>query len=268
MAKFKPWLKMWVDWLDDLKMLDLSLAEQGVWWRLCTLAQKCATDGALVKDNGAALSLNEIASTLRIKTKPDRKVLDSMIRKMTNQGSLHWNSNSLVITHFAERQAKTPSEAPEAVRERVRRYRERQAKVTKSPSSPLTTPTIIEKDIETEAEVESNALRNDRYPVTSKAILAEISQLYEKNFGILTPILADKITLFSKNYQGPLSWIRDAFEEACSQSVRKWAYVEKILETWQAEGRKPHGKGKKPRQERAKPITYISGSGKDHGRKN
>ncbi|GAH63343.1 unnamed protein product, partial [marine sediment metagenome] len=58
MAKWKPWLKMWVEWIDDPKMLSLSLAQQGAWWRLLALAQKCMADGLLVKGNGAPLSLD------------------------------------------------------------------------------------------------------------------------------------------------------------------------------------------------------------------
>lgn len=136
MAKFQPWLKMWVEWVDDPKMLSLSLAEQGAWWRLCTLAKKCTADGFLVKGRGAPLSLDEVADAIRIKTKADRRVFDSMVEKMTDQGSLHWRSNALVVTHFAERQAKTTSETPEAVRDRVRRYRERQA-LTENPLQEL-----------------------------------------------------------------------------------------------------------------------------------
>ncbi|GAH82908.1 unnamed protein product, partial [marine sediment metagenome] len=69
---------------------------------------------------------------MRIKTKADQKVIKSMIEKMTDYGSLHWNSGTLVITHFAERQAKTTSETPEAVRDRVRLHRERKG-VTENP---------------------------------------------------------------------------------------------------------------------------------------
>ncbi|MBA7547948.1 hypothetical protein ES705_40389 [subsurface metagenome] len=86
MAKFQPWLKMWVEWVDDPKMLSLSLAEQGAWWRLCTLTKKCAADGFLAKGNGAPLSLDEIASALRITAKADRKVFDSMVEKMIALG--------------------------------------------------------------------------------------------------------------------------------------------------------------------------------------
>jgi len=126
LAKPKPWLKMWVEWIDDLKMINLSLAEQGAWWRLLTLAQKCAADGYLIMRNESPLSLDEIANNLRIRAKADRKVFNSMIEKMIDLNSLHWDSGALVVTHFAERQAKTSSETPEAVRDRVRLWRERQ----------------------------------------------------------------------------------------------------------------------------------------------
>ncbi|GAJ11716.1 unnamed protein product, partial [marine sediment metagenome] len=137
------------------------------------------------------------------------------------------------------------SETAEAVRERVRRHRERQA-VTEKPLLPPNPPTTTkEGDIEVEVEVEGNGKKL----VTAEAVLAEICKLYEKNFGILTPILSEKFKDFAENYRGQLGWIHDAFEEACSQNVRKWSYVEKILETCQAEGRKPHGKRKQQRTE-------------------
>jgi len=252
MAKFQPWLKMWVEWIDDLKMLDLTLAEQGAWWRLVTLAKKCAADGALVKDNGTPLSLDEIAGTLRIKTKADRKVFDAMIQKMTDQGSLHWNDNALVVTHFAERQAKTSSQASEAVRDRVRRFRERQKKpVTENPLHPSPTEASKERestkekdtiDIEAEVEVEGNALQQPLHSVTPEAILAKIATLHEENFGIITPILSEKFKDFVENYRGPIDWIKEAFAEAVTNNVRRWVYVEKILDRWQQEGREKHGR--------------------------
>lgn len=110
MAKFQPWLKMWVEWIDDTKMLSLSLAEQGAWWRLVTLAKKCAAGGLLVKGRGTPLSLDQIADAIRIKTKADRRVFNSMVEKMIELGSLNWNLATLIVTHFAERQAKVASE--------------------------------------------------------------------------------------------------------------------------------------------------------------
>jgi len=255
MPKFQPWLKMWVEWVDDPKMLSLSLAEQGAWWRLCTLAKKCAGDGFLVKGRGTPLSLDEVADAIRIKTKADRRVFDSMVEKMTDQGSLHWSSNALVITHFAERQAKTTSETPEAVRERVRRYRERQA-VTENPlqeplpSSPLEPP--ITKDIDTEAEAEVTSLHSvtcHGNSVTFEPAIAEISKLHEQYFGIITPVLSEEFKDFVKNYRGPVEWIKEAFAEAVKYKNRRWQYVEAILYSWQEKGG-PHADRREPGGER------------------
>jgi len=370
MARPKPWLKMWIEWIHDPKMLGLTLAETGVWWKLITLAQQCAAEGQLVKGNGSPLSLPEIANSLHISTPKDMKTLQSMIQKMEAANSLSWNNKTLTIIHFAERQEQVASATKEAVRERVRRHRERQS-VTPNPLPELgeeireallhlptyssyiteheavkdtlqqlglkkgyisraevtipsgrvdliwaneygeniaafeidarfpkwksivklralscpqsfvilragttpfgqegnitliglgrprlkelkndgqehipTPPTVKER--EAEVEVEGNAVTS----VTAEAILAEIANLHEENFGIITPILAEKFKDFVENYRGPIDWIKEAFAEALTNNVRKWAYVEKILDTWQSEGRKTHGERKQRKDTR------------------
>ena len=240
MAKFKPWLKLWVEWIHDPKMFSLTWAEKGMWCGVLTLAQQCAADGQLVKGDGTPLTIPEMANSLHITSPKDRKILEGMISKMAGAGSLHWNSKLLVVTHFAERQAKISSETSEAIRDRVRRHRESK-NVTANPLHPLTTPTTV-KEGEAEVEVECNGKK----PVTPEAILAEIVKKYEENIGIITPILSEKFKDFAENYRGPVEWIHDAFEEAVTNNVRKWAYVEAILDRWQQEGREKHGRGISP----------------------
>ena len=261
MARPKPWLKMWVEWVDDPKMLRLSLAEQGAWWRLLTLAQTCMADGYLVKGNGAPLSLGEITTTLRITTNPDRKVFESMIETMTDQGSLHRDSNALVVTHFAERQALAASETPEARRDRVRRHREKHL-VTENPlqekeqvsAPPLTTPPYIEGEGEGEGEGECNGeklVTRNGNSVTFEPALAKIATLYESLFGILTQKTAERLKDFVENYHGPVEWIDLAFAEAVKYKNRRWPYVEAILYTWQEKGG-PHADSKDRKDERKK----------------
>lgn len=259
MPRIKPWLKMWTEWLHDPKMLALTLAEQGAWWRVVTFAQECNADGQLTKGGGGEpLTLDAIATCVHISTAKDRRVFDSMLAKMHAQGSLHWNSKTLTITRFAERQERTPSSTKEAVRERVRHHREQKA-VTENPLQPLTITeqpgkresskekSLLEK--EAEAEVESNAeklVTCNRETVSAEASLAEIAKLYEENFGILTPVLSEKFKDFVENYRGPFEWLKEAFAEAVTHNVRKWAYVEAILDRWQQEGRQTHDGRKKP----------------------
>lgn len=121
-----PWAKMWLEALDDPKLTRLTLAERGAWWGVLQLAGKCDAGGKLLS-GGQGLDMDEIADALHIKTSDDRQALESMIAKMEKRSSLKWNeNNTLTVLHWEERQRIPPSARPEAVAERVRRFRERQ----------------------------------------------------------------------------------------------------------------------------------------------
>ncbi len=119
-----PWIKMWLESLDDPKLTRLSLAERGAWWGLLELAGKSGGDGKIVS-GGQGLDMDEIADALHIKSSGDREALESMITKMEKRGSLQWNQGVLTIVHWEERQRIPPSARPEAIAERVRLHRER-----------------------------------------------------------------------------------------------------------------------------------------------
>jgi len=266
MAKFKPWLKLWVEWIHDPKMFSLTWAEKGMWCGVLTLAQQCAAAGQLVKGDGTPLTIPEIANSLHITSPKDRKTLEGMISKMAGAGSLHWNSNLLVVTHFAERQAKIASETTEAVRDRVRRHREIK-NVTETPLPPLTTPLL---EGEGEAEGECNGKKpvtRNGFSVTSEPALAEIAKLHEEFFGIITPNLSEKFKDFVENYHGPVEWIKEAFAEAVKYKNRRWQYVEAILYSWQEKGgphadrREPGGEGERPGAGQRDPLATYREAG-------
>ena len=73
----------------------------------------------------------------------------------------------------------------------------------------------------------------------------EIYSLYEQNIGILTPIMSEKLTEAEDKY--PAEWIKEAVGIAVEQNRRSWAYVSRILERWDMEGRDESGDGKPPR---------------------
>lgn len=62
-----------------------------------------------------------------------------------------------------------------------------------------------------------------------------IFELYEDNIGLLSPILADELRDAEATY--PADWIEDAFRIAVANNVRKWRYIQAILERWATEGR-------------------------------
>ena len=136
-----PWIKMWLEALDDPKLTRLSLAERGAWWGLLKLAGKCDVGGKILSGS-VALDMDEIADALHIKTSDDRQALESMIAKMEKRGSLKWNeNNALTVIHWEERQRIPPSARPEAIADRVRRYRERR-KETEGPEELAPSPTL------------------------------------------------------------------------------------------------------------------------------
>lgn len=62
-----------------------------------------------------------------------------------------------------------------------------------------------------------------------------IYRLYEQHIGALTPMLADALREAEQAY--PAAWLEDAVRIAVENNVRKWRYIEAILERWQREGR-------------------------------
>lgn len=62
-----------------------------------------------------------------------------------------------------------------------------------------------------------------------------IFNLYEQNIGPLTPLIAETLRDAEQSY--PSSWIEEALRIAVENNVRKWRYVEAILESWRTRGR-------------------------------
>jgi DnaD/phage-associated family protein len=60
--------------------------------------------------------------------------------------------------------------------------------------------------------------------------------LYEQNIGSLTPLIADQLRDAEQAY--PMDWIEEAIELAVQNNVRKWRYVQSILERWRQEGKR------------------------------
>jgi hypothetical protein len=124
MPNSKPWLKMWAEWVADPKMDKLTLAEQGAWWRLVTLAHQCGAGGALVIGQ-MPLTLDEIMSTLKIAEGADQDSFKSMVGKMTQWGGLDYRNGALFVVHYKDRQALAASDTKEAMRQRQRDHRAR-----------------------------------------------------------------------------------------------------------------------------------------------
>jgi DnaD/phage-associated family protein len=78
--------------------------------------------------------------------------------------------------------------------------------------------------------------------------------LYEQNIGPITPILAERLRYAEREY--PPHWIEEAVTIAVTNNVRKWRYVEAILDDWKTKGRDEREDQGDPGQARRR---YVEG---------
>lgn len=86
-----------------------------------------------------------------------------------------------------------------------------------------------------------------------------IYRLYEENIGPLTPLIADALRDAEVTYES--EWIEEAVRIAVQNNVRRWTYVEAILESWKKEGR--HGSTRRGTQQDSQ--RYLKGEFGDFG---
>lgn len=104
-----PWVKLWFDDLGDAGMRQLTMAEKGCWWGMKILAGKSPERGKLQFSSGLPMTTDQIAQALGLPL-DERPILDSTIKKMTNLGELHANSECLVIVNWKSEQEVYPSD--------------------------------------------------------------------------------------------------------------------------------------------------------------
>jgi len=71
--------------------------------------------------------------------------------------------------------------------------------------------------------------------ITLDQITPNIYKIYAENIGPLTPLIADALREAESSYT--TEWIKEAIQIAVENNVRRWRYIESILNRWQKEGR-------------------------------
>ena len=62
-----------------------------------------------------------------------------------------------------------------------------------------------------------------------------VFQLYERNVGPITPLIAEELKEAERLY--PSDWLEEAMREAAQLNKRSWRYISRILQRWATEGR-------------------------------
>ena len=81
------------------------------------------------------------------------------------------------------------------------------------------------------AQIQGTPAKNPVYDLS----WSEVFKLYEENIGPLTPLIADALKDAEKEYSK--EWLEEAIRIAVVNNVRKWRYIQAILNSWKEEGR-------------------------------
>ncbi|MDP3063904.1 MAG: phage replisome organizer N-terminal domain-containing protein [Chloroflexota bacterium] len=116
----RPWIKLWVEMIDDTKVVvSLDPGQRWVWVGLLLVAARSPEPGRLLLPSGRPMNTRQLWHA----TKSEELPLDhfeATLKTLEEQGMVAWNGECLVVTRWHERQD------PETAAQRMQRYRARQ----------------------------------------------------------------------------------------------------------------------------------------------
>ena len=108
-----PWVKVYVEILDDVKILRLSDSQKWRFLSLILFAAECDADGALVTGD-SIVTHDDVSVRLRC----DIEELKKDIEKMVSLGLVFMDGDIIVVSSFSERQGPTQEAKRKNWRER------------------------------------------------------------------------------------------------------------------------------------------------------
>lgn len=192
------WVKLWTEMLDDPKMGRLTDRQH----RLCTNLFCLA---GIVDNEGRLLSTADIGYKVR---RSDLADLEADLQALAAVNILECGEGGIwQLVHFGNRNERPPSAQPEAVKERVARYRETKREcnddvttlpknVTSPCNDPVTSVTPLEQDqirseadqekIRSEAEAEQTPTKSQNLPAAALHALLALPDMDEATARKLT----------------------------------------------------------------------------------
>lgn len=241
----KTWVKLYTEINHDPKIGTLSWAHRGILSALFALCGEIEDMDADGNETGALDTPENLAWRLRC----DQEELDGALAEFQARKIVHVADGVVYLTHYAARQARPPSAKREAVRRRVREWREdRQGCNDVTPEAQrecnddVTRLDKIREDTDTDAEENDAAgaaspRAHDDHGVVDHD-LAEVYQAWEdaNPRRQVTPLDAEKLALLCQEHGPPA--VRDAIKRANAYAKPYLAYIESILTN------RRNGKGK------------------------
>lgn len=221
------WFRMYYEAQSDPKLEILSDAQHRVWFKLICYAAK---SGGITPTKDHYLLAVEVA-------KGDVELFESTLNILKPLRIIEETDAGYSFINYQKRQYNKPSDLPDQVAARVRKYRETKkgnADVTpgNAPKTPETPPDT-EADTNTDSDNDDNNHAREGEPGDNsedekKATLAAVSEKYENEIGLITPTIRAELTKMVDNY--PRDWVIDAISNAARQNIRKLSYVSGTLE--------------------------------------
>jgi len=245
----KSWIKLYTEILHDPKMGRLSDRQYRTCITLFLLAGQLDREGALPP-------VDDIAWHMRMEPTP---LLDDMAA-LAAVGILTRDGDDWIVTRFADRQARQPSETPEEVKRRVTEHRQRKAQACNDDVTACNVSVTACNDIEKKREEKKREEKTAPLQSPPPPLLAQAVRDFENNIGLVSgPTQGDEMAamvdeLHAKNVDG---WWQLAVKVACDQNHRSWAYVRGILRNCLRDGNPP-GAPKANGKARASPARRDS----------
>jgi len=246
----KRWIKLWTqETLYGTTSRELELDEQALWFKLLALAGDSPEPGKVEIAPGVPINDEQIAGVLKAPPDVWRRTKERL--QAPDVDKIFINKGIIHIKNWERYQSEW---------ERIKKYPSQQPTKKPTNNSTVGLPTKNPTGIPDQTRPDQKNI----YTTTANENLAKNSKLYEENIGMLTPAIAESLKDIAEKY--PPGWFEEALKEAVKSEHRNLKYIEAILERWQTEGFKsPKIKGggrgeQRPRQERARPITYTKGS--------
>jgi DnaD/phage-associated family protein len=239
----KTWIKLYTELLDDPDVGLWPLEHIGFWALILVLAGKIDDRDEEGKETGRLDTLDRVSWHLR---KAPGFILP-LISAFQDRGMLHVEEEIFFVTNYPKRQARPPSARRDAVRQRVKRWRNDKAKerneVTPSlqpnGNDGVTQLDTDKKRIDTEAEAEVDPATAAVFDAWFRARGGAMNQMDSEQLGAYI----DECTA---------EWVLEAIKvanESRQDKLPSLRYVRSILDRWQQQGFKAPFDAKKRRHE-------------------
>jgi hypothetical protein len=186
-----PWIKLYPEILDDLKMRRLTSEQRWLWITVLCLANKSPVPGSLMITKSMPMSLLDVAESALLSSKDDQnleQIVEDAFAKFEQLDMIKRDENGTVtVCNFMKRQGRKPSNAPEEVKKRVKKHRDKKKiEECNAPCNAVKraeTPLDIDKEEDKEVDLEINVAA----PPEPQPIHHELTELLVKRIVVQQP---------------------------------------------------------------------------------